>query len=105
MAKKKILSICSLLFITTTFLSSHITAQTTIIYDIVINGGRVIDPDRVRAQFEGAAVFGAGIALMSEVTVSGGRPSQSESELRSRRYAWTVRGARWAARRARKPPT
>ena len=45
MAKKKILSICSLLFITTTFLSSHITAQTTIIYDIVINGGRVIDPE------------------------------------------------------------
>jgi len=37
----------------------------------------LIDPDRVRAQFEGAAVFGAGIALMNEVTVAGGRIQQS----------------------------
>jgi isoquinoline 1-oxidoreductase beta subunit len=45
--------------------------------DVALDPGRVIDPDRVRAQFEGAAVFGAGIALMSEVTVSGGRMQQS----------------------------
>ena len=45
--------------------------------DIAIDAGRVIDPDRVRAQFEGAAVFGAGIALMSEVTVAGGKIQQS----------------------------
>jgi isoquinoline 1-oxidoreductase beta subunit len=45
--------------------------------DIALDAGRLIDPDRVRAQFEGAAVFGDGIALMSEVTVSGGRMQQS----------------------------
>jgi isoquinoline 1-oxidoreductase beta subunit len=44
--------------------------------DIAIDPGRTIDPDRVKAQFEGAAVFGAGIALMSEVTVSGGKIQQ-----------------------------
>jgi isoquinoline 1-oxidoreductase beta subunit len=45
--------------------------------DIALDPGRVIDPDRVKAQFEGAAVFGAGIALMSELTASGGRMQQS----------------------------
>src|SRR5262249_49103663 len=45
--------------------------------DIAVDPGRAIDPDRVRSQFEGAAVFGAGIALMSEVTVSGGKIQQS----------------------------
>jgi isoquinoline 1-oxidoreductase beta subunit len=45
--------------------------------DIAVDAGRLIDPDRVRAQFEGAAVFGAGITLMSEVTVAGGRIRQS----------------------------
>jgi isoquinoline 1-oxidoreductase beta subunit len=45
--------------------------------DIAIDPGRTIDPDRAKAQFEGAAVFGAGIALMSEVTVSGGKIQQS----------------------------
>jgi isoquinoline 1-oxidoreductase subunit beta len=45
--------------------------------DIALDAGRIIDPDRVRAQFEGAAVFGAGIAMMSEVTASGGKIQQS----------------------------
>lgn len=45
--------------------------------DIALDAGRLIDPDRVRAQFEGAAVFGTGIALMSEVTAAGGRMQQS----------------------------
>jgi isoquinoline 1-oxidoreductase beta subunit len=45
--------------------------------DIALDAGRVIDPDRVKSQFEGAAVFGAGIALMSEVTVAGGKVQQS----------------------------
>jgi isoquinoline 1-oxidoreductase beta subunit len=45
--------------------------------DIALDAGRVIDPDRVKAQFEGAAVFGAGIALMSEVTAAGGKIQQS----------------------------
>lgn len=45
--------------------------------DIAVDAGRLINPDRVRAQFEGAAVFGEGIALMSEVAVAGGRVRQS----------------------------
>ncbi len=45
--------------------------------DIAVDAGRVVSPDRVRAQFEGAAVFGTGIALMNEVTASGGAIQQS----------------------------
>ena len=45
--------------------------------DIALDPGLVVDPDRVRAQFEGAAVFGAGIAMFSEMTASGGRMQQS----------------------------
>ena len=44
--------------------------------DIAVDAGRVIDPDRVKAQFEGAAVFGTSIALMGEVTASEGRIQQ-----------------------------
>jgi isoquinoline 1-oxidoreductase beta subunit len=45
--------------------------------DIAIDAGRVISPDRVKAQFEGAAVFGAGIALMNEITAKAGEIQQS----------------------------
>jgi isoquinoline 1-oxidoreductase beta subunit len=45
--------------------------------DIAVDAGRVISPDRVKSQFEGAAVFGAGIALMNEITASGGAIQQS----------------------------
>jgi isoquinoline 1-oxidoreductase beta subunit len=45
--------------------------------DIAVDAGRVINPDRVRAQFEGAAVFGTSIALMGEITAAGGRIQQS----------------------------
>jgi isoquinoline 1-oxidoreductase beta subunit len=45
--------------------------------DIAVDAGRVISPDRVRAQFEGASVFGAGIALMNEITATGGAVQQS----------------------------
>jgi isoquinoline 1-oxidoreductase beta subunit len=45
--------------------------------DFAVDAGRVINPDRVKAQFEGAAVFGAGIALMNEITASGGAVQQS----------------------------
>jgi isoquinoline 1-oxidoreductase beta subunit len=45
--------------------------------DIAVDAGRIINPDRVKAQFEGAAVFGTSIALMSEVTAAGGRIQQS----------------------------
>jgi isoquinoline 1-oxidoreductase beta subunit len=45
--------------------------------DVAVDAGRVINPDRVKAQFEGAAVFGASIALMGEITASGGEIQQS----------------------------
>jgi isoquinoline 1-oxidoreductase subunit beta len=44
---------------------------------IAVDAGRVINPDRVRAQFEGAAVFGTSIALMSETTAAAGRIQQT----------------------------
>jgi isoquinoline 1-oxidoreductase beta subunit len=45
--------------------------------DIALDAGQVINPDRVKAQFEGAAVFGTSIALMSEVTAAGGAIQES----------------------------
>jgi isoquinoline 1-oxidoreductase beta subunit len=45
--------------------------------DMVLDTGKVIHPDRVRAQLEGAAVFGTSIALMGEITASNGRVQQS----------------------------
>ncbi len=45
--------------------------------DIAIDAGRIINPDRVKAQFEGASVFGTSIALMGEITAAGGRIQQS----------------------------
>ena len=45
--------------------------------DIALDAGRVINPDRVKSQFEGAAVFGTSIALMSEITAAGGKIQQS----------------------------
>jgi len=41
--------------------------------DIAVDCGPVINPDRVKAQFEGAAVFGASIALLGEITLADGR--------------------------------
>lgn len=45
--------------------------------DVAVDVGQVIHPERVRAQFEGAAVFGASLALMGEITASQGRIQQS----------------------------
>jgi isoquinoline 1-oxidoreductase subunit beta len=45
--------------------------------DIAVDAGRLINPDRVRSQFEGASVFGTSIALMGELTVKGGRVQES----------------------------
>jgi isoquinoline 1-oxidoreductase beta subunit len=39
--------------------------------------GQVVMPDRVRAQFEGAAVFGTSLALMGEITADAGRITQA----------------------------
>jgi len=45
--------------------------------DIAADPGMIINPDRVRSQFEGAAVFGASLAMMSEITAEGGVVKQS----------------------------
>lgn len=45
--------------------------------DVAVDAGRVIHPDRVKAQFEGAAVFGVSLALMGEITAKQGRIEQS----------------------------
>ncbi len=45
--------------------------------DVAVDAGTIVNPDRVIAQFEGAAVFGASLALMSEVTAKDGRIVQS----------------------------
>ena len=45
--------------------------------DMVLDTGKVINPDRVRAQLEGASVFGTSIALMGEITAANGRIQQS----------------------------
>ena len=45
--------------------------------DLAVDCGRVVHPDGVKAQFEGASVFGASIALMGEITAADGRVQQS----------------------------
>ena len=45
--------------------------------DLAVDCGRVIHPDRVISQFEGAATFGASLALMGEITAADGRIQQS----------------------------
>jgi isoquinoline 1-oxidoreductase beta subunit len=45
--------------------------------DTVVDAGLVVHPDRVKAQFEGAAVFGATLAMMGEITAGDGRILQS----------------------------
>lgn len=45
--------------------------------DLAVDAGRIINPDRVIAQFEGAATFGTSIAMMGEITAADGRIQQS----------------------------
>jgi isoquinoline 1-oxidoreductase beta subunit len=45
--------------------------------DIAADVGKVINPDRVKSQLEGASVFGSSIALMSEISAAGGSIQQS----------------------------
>jgi len=44
---------------------------------VVIDAGTVIHPDRVKAQMEGAAVFGTSLARFSEISAKGGAVEQS----------------------------
>ncbi len=45
--------------------------------DIAVDAGQIIHPDRVKAQFEGGAVFGTSIAVLGEITAAGGKIRQS----------------------------
>ncbi len=45
--------------------------------DMAVDPGMIINPDRVRSQFEGASVFGASLALMGEITAADGKIKQS----------------------------
>ncbi len=44
---------------------------------MAVDPGQIINPDRVKAQFEGAAVFGTSIAMMGEITAMNGVIQQS----------------------------
>ena len=44
---------------------------------MAVDCGLIVNPDRVRSQMEGAAVFGGSLALMGEITSKGGRIEQS----------------------------
>ena len=44
--------------------------------DIAVDCGATVNPDRVRAQMQGAAVMGVGIATLGEMTFKGGRAEQ-----------------------------
>jgi isoquinoline 1-oxidoreductase beta subunit len=45
--------------------------------DQVADAGVFINPDRVRSQLEGAAVMGAGLAMLGEITAANGRIQQN----------------------------
>lgn len=45
--------------------------------DIAVDAGRVINPDRVKSQFEGAAVFGTTIAMLGAITAANGEIQQT----------------------------
>ena len=45
--------------------------------DMAVDAGMIVNPDRVRSQFEGAAVFGASLTLMGEITATGGKIDQN----------------------------
>jgi len=45
--------------------------------DLAVDAGRVVHPERVQAQCEGAAVFATSVALMGEITAANGQIQQS----------------------------
>ncbi|MFI5326122.1 MAG: molybdopterin cofactor-binding domain-containing protein, partial [Candidatus Rokuibacteriota bacterium] len=44
--------------------------------DVAVDCGATVNPDRVRAQMQGAAVMGLGIATLGEMTFKNGRAQQ-----------------------------
>jgi len=45
--------------------------------DQVVDAGTIVNPDRVRSQFEGAAVMAAGMVMTGEITAAAGRIRES----------------------------
>jgi Molybdopterin-binding domain of aldehyde dehydrogenase len=45
--------------------------------DIAVDCGPIVNPDRVRSQFEGALVMGLGVGLLNEISFKQGRVQQS----------------------------
>jgi isoquinoline 1-oxidoreductase subunit beta len=45
--------------------------------DICVDCGPIVNPDRVRSQFEGAVVMGLGVGLLNEISFKEGRVQQS----------------------------
>jgi isoquinoline 1-oxidoreductase beta subunit len=45
--------------------------------DIAVDCGPIVNPDRVRSQFEGAVVMGLGVGLLNEISFKAGRVQQS----------------------------
>ncbi|HTR12504.1 MAG TPA: xanthine dehydrogenase family protein molybdopterin-binding subunit [Roseiarcus sp.] len=45
--------------------------------DIAVDCGPIVNPDRVRSQFEGAVVMGLGVGLLNEISFKDGRVEQS----------------------------
>ena len=43
----------------------------------VVDAGVIVNPDRVRAQFEGAATMAVGMARTGEITATGGKINQN----------------------------
>ena len=46
-------------------------------FDIAVDCGPTVNPDRVRSQFEGAVVMGLGVGLLNEISFKEGRVQQS----------------------------
>ena len=47
--------------------------------DIAVDCGPIVNPDRVRSQFEGAVVMGLGVGLLNEISFKDGRVQQGNS--------------------------
>jgi isoquinoline 1-oxidoreductase subunit beta len=45
--------------------------------DIAVDCGPIVNPDRIRSQFEGAVVMGLGVGLLNEISFKQGRVQQS----------------------------
>ena len=59
--------------------------------DMAIDCGLVVNPDRVRAQLEGAAIMSVGNALYSQITVKNGSVEQATTQITSSRASTSRR--------------